>query len=129
MFPVDLVNKIHNRIISETGGSYGVRDINLLKSALEIPFQTFEGKELYPSIEEKAAKLLETLIKNHPFVDGNKRTAYVLFTLYLELNGFYIKAEEDEKFKFVMKIAESKYSFKEILEWIKANTNKQNGKI
>ena len=124
MFSIDLVNKIYSKIISETGGSYGIRDINLLKSALEMPFQTFEGKELYPSIEEKAAKLLEALIRNHPFVDGNKRTAFVLFTLYLELNGFHIEANEDEKFEFIMKIAESKYSYEEILKWIKTNTNK-----
>ncbi len=117
MFSIDLVKKIHDRIISETGGSYGVRDTNLLKSALEIPFQTFDGKELYPSTIEKALKLLELVIKNHPFVDGNKRTGYVLFTLYLELNNFYIKATEEEKYEFIMNIAKGRYNFQEMLKW------------
>ncbi len=117
MFSIDLVKKIHDRIISETGGSYGIRDTNLLKSALEIPFQTFDGKELYPSTIEKALKLLELVIKNHPFVDGNKRTGYVLFTLYLELNNFYIKATEEEKYEFIMNIAKGRYNFQEMLKW------------
>ena len=121
MFSIDLVKKIHKKIILETGGSYGIRDVNLLKSALEIPFQTFGGEDLYPSNIEKAAKLLESIIKNHPFIDGNKRTAYVLFTLYLEFNNLNINATEDEKYEFVINIAQGKYSFEDILKWINAH--------
>ncbi len=67
---------IHSRLIDETGGSHGIRDTGLLQAAVERPKATFGGKDLYPDIFYKAAALLESLIKNHPFIDGNKRTAW-----------------------------------------------------
>ena len=116
MFSKSVVLKLHKKIIRKTGGTFGIRDENLLISSLNQPFQTFAGVELYPSVEEKAGKLLETIIKNHPFVDGNKRTAYVLFKLYLYRNNLKIIASEDEKYNFVMAIAEGKYNFEKIVE-------------
>jgi death-on-curing protein len=124
LFSKSVVLKLHKKIIRKTGGTFGIRDENLLMSSLNQPFQTFAGVELYPSVEEKAGKLLETIIKNHPFVDGNKRTAYVLFKLYLYRNNLKIIASEDEKYNFVMAIAEGKYNFEKIVEWIRKNTKK-----
>ena len=122
MFSVDLVKKIYNEIIKTTGGSFGIRDENLLKSSLMTPFQTFEGKEIYKTPEEKASKMLELIIKNHPFIDGNKRTAYVLFRLFLEINGLKLIASQDEKYEFIMKIASGKIGYKDILNWTKEHT-------
>jgi len=121
LFSTELVLRIHEEIIMETGGTLGVRDKNLLESSLKQPFQTFEEKELYPSAEEKAAKLIEAIIKNHPFIDGNKRVAYVLFRLFLEENGLKIIADEDEKFNFVTGIASGRYDFSEIIKWVKTH--------
>ncbi len=125
MFEIEIVKQIHNEIIKETGGFYGLRDENLLTNSLKTPFQSFQGKDLYPTTEEKAAKLLELIIKNHPFVDGNKRTAYVLFRLFLEENNLIIKASEEEKYKFIMSIASGKLKFEEILNWVKIHTEKK----
>lgn len=125
MFEIEIVKQIHNEIIKETGGFYGLRDENLLTSSLKTPFQSFQGKDLYPTTEEKAAKLLELIIENHPFLDGNKRTAYVLFRLFLEENNLIIKASEEEKYKFIMSIASGKLKFEEILNWIKIHTEKK----
>ncbi len=72
------VENIHRLLISEFGGSHGIRDKELLDSALARPFQTFDGKELYSTPIDKAASLIESILINHPFVDGNKRTDYVL---------------------------------------------------
>ena len=119
MFSVDLVKKIHVEIIKTTGGSLRIRNENLLKSSLMTPFQTFSGEELYKTPEEKASKLLELIIKNHPFIDGNKRTAYVLFRLFLEINGLKLIAPEEEKYSFIMKIASGELEYEDILRWVK----------
>ena len=82
-FEHEQVIKIHSILISKTGGMDGVRDENLLDSALKTPFQTFEGKDLYPEILDKASQLCYSLIKNHPFADGNKRIGIHLTLLFL----------------------------------------------
>ena len=83
MIPVTEALRIHEILIERFGGIKGVRDLELLKSSLNRPLQTFDGKELYPTITEKAAALLESLIKNHPFHDGNKRIGYTMCRLIL----------------------------------------------
>ncbi len=79
----DEVLAIHANLIRRYGGLSGVRDRGLLESALARPFQSFNGEDLYPSLEQKAAAILESIVKNHPFIDGNKRTGYVLMRLLL----------------------------------------------
>jgi death-on-curing protein len=113
------VLKFHARLINETGGSHGLRDTGLLKSALARPFASFDGIDLYPSPEEKAAAILESIVKNHPFIDGNKRTGYVMMRLLLLEFGQDIVASEDEKYDFVIAIASGNADFIEILEWIR----------
>lgn len=119
MIDVSEVLEIHDRLLQEFGGATGVRDMGLLESALLRPFSTFDGKELYETTEEKAAVLLESLIKNHPFVDGNKRTAYTTFRLFLLNERMDIAASQDEKYRFVMQITQSQIDKDQILDWIK----------
>jgi len=113
----DVIN-IHEFLINKFGGFHGIRDERLLKSALARPFQTFDKVDLYKSHTEKAAALIESIISNHPFVDGNKRIGYVLMRLYLLENGLDLNASIDEKYKFVISIASGEFQFDEILEWI-----------
>ena len=78
---------LHEQLIAETGGSSGLRDEGMLDSALNAPFQTFGGEDVYPSLQQKAARLCFSLVKNHPFVDGNKRIGAHAMLVFLTLNG------------------------------------------
>lgn len=118
MISLDEVIQIHSKLIDEFGGSKEIRDIKLLDSALNRPFQTFDQKDLYPSPIEKSAAIFESLLINHPFVDGNKRIAYVLMRLILMQYDFDIKATQDDKYTFVINVAEGKLNFDGIKDWI-----------
>ena len=96
---------IHARLIAETGGLHGVRDVGLLRSAVDRPRATFDGKELYRGLFLKAAALLESLIGNHPFLDGNKRTAITAAGLFLLLNGYELHASQKELETFTLDMA------------------------
>lgn len=102
MISIFQAQQVHTILIEKFGGSQGVRDSIALSSALARPFQTFDGKELYPSVLQKAAALLERILINHPFVDGNKRIGYVLMRLYLLENGYDIEASQQDKYDFVV---------------------------
>lgn len=115
----DDVVKIHSLLISEFGGTLGVRDEKGLISALKRPYSGFGETEFYPSHLEKAAAVLESIIKNHPFIDGNKRTAYVLMRLILNQYELDISATQDEKYNFIIAIASGKLDFPEIVSWLK----------
>lgn len=115
---------IHELAIDKFGGSYGVRDMNLLESAIQRPNATFDGKDLYPSAIDKASAIMESIVKNHPFSDGNKRTGYILMRLILLKSNMDIEAAEKEKYEFVIKIAEGKMGFDEIKSWIEENIEK-----
>ncbi|MBK8566791.1 MAG: type II toxin-antitoxin system death-on-curing family toxin [Saprospiraceae bacterium] len=121
MIDLNEVLSIHSNIISQTGGSDGVRDITLLESALARPFQSFDGHDFYPEVIEKGAALIESIVKNHPFMDGNKRTGYVLMRALLLYNGLDITASEDEKYDFVIAVAEGRLDFDGIRSWIEAH--------
>lgn len=113
---------IHAVLIQNFGGTSGVRDHALLSSALSRPFQTFDGKELYPSEVYKAAALLESILINHPFVDGNKRTGYTLMCVYLLRSGIDLTASEDAKYELVIGVASGKYKHQQIVEWLGNNS-------
>ncbi|MEP4533487.1 MAG: type II toxin-antitoxin system death-on-curing family toxin [Cyclobacteriaceae bacterium] len=116
------VLEIHNILIERFGGANGVRDKELLDSALNRPYQTFDGKPLYPRPIDKAAAILESIVKNHPFADGNKRTGYVLARLLLLKEGQDIYAEQEQKYQFVILVSTGEVSFDEIREWFEKNS-------
>jgi len=112
------VVKLHNDLIEKTGGFLGIRDENLIESAIAAPFQFLNGKEMYPSIQQKAARLGYGLIKNHAFVDGNKRIGTHVMLIFLELNNIEIKYSQQELSDVIMKVADGQYDFKELVCWI-----------
>ncbi|MCF8293844.1 MAG: type II toxin-antitoxin system death-on-curing family toxin [Chitinophagaceae bacterium] len=118
MIDIQEVLVIHDTLIVHFGGSNGIRDYNLLVSAINRPFTGTGDTEFYPTIHEKAAALIESIVKNHPFVDGNKRTGYVMMRLFLLNNGFDIQASQDEKYTFVIRIASGSLSIEHITSWI-----------
>ena len=122
MIPIKEVEQIHKLLIDTFGGSHGIRDLPALESALARPFQTFDNKELYLTPVDKAASLIESILKNHPFIDGNKRTGYVLARLRLLQNGQDINASEQEKYDFVINIASGKMRFEEIASWLEKHS-------
>jgi death-on-curing protein len=105
MINIEDAIRIQSILIERFGGTSGVRDKNLLESALSRPYQTFDKKELYTSPTEKAAAVIESIIINHPFLDGNKRFGYVAMRLLLIESDKDIRATEDEKYDFVIAIA------------------------
>ena len=112
------VLKLHSQLIESFGGSDGVRDVNLLDSALESPFQTFDGEELYPTLQAKAARLGYGLIKNHCMIDGNKRIGAHAMLVFLELNGVEIEYTQKELYTTVLAVADGSLDCDELLKWI-----------
>ena len=117
-FSEDQVKRIHSSLIKKTGGLDRLRDNRLLDSALNSPFQTFDSKELYPDILDKAAQLCYSVIESHPFLDGNKRIGVHLMLLFLELNNIQINYTQKELIDFGYGVASCKISKEEIKEWI-----------
>lgn len=105
-------------MIEETGGSFGIRDENLLNSALNGVFQTFDGKDLYHTKEEKGAMLGYTLISNHAFVDGNKRIGVYVMLTFLEVNGIRIKCTDRELIELGLGVAAGEIKYEALLDWI-----------
>lgn len=105
---------IHSRLIQETGGAHGVRDLSMLLSALGRPQATFDGNELYGDIFSKAAALMDSLIRNHPFMDGNKRTAITTAALFLRFNGCALLVQNEDMVGFTMACAQSQLAFEEM---------------
>ncbi len=120
-FSREKVLLLHQIISEVTGGDPNLRDINLLDSALESAFQTFDGKELYPSKEEKAARIGYALISNHAFVDGNKRIGMYILLSFLETNGIKIRPTNEEVIRVGLATAAGEMKYEEILEWIHEN--------
>lgn len=117
-FSSEKVKLLHQLMAEATGGSVGVRDEGLLDSAIEGAFATFDGVELYPSKEEKAAKLGYSLISNHAFVDGNKRIGVYVMLSFLELNGIHIEAADKDVVSLGLGVADGSMEQKDILDWI-----------
>jgi death-on-curing protein len=113
---------LHARLIQRTGGSGGVRDVGLLESALARPRATSGGEDLYPDLWHKAAALMHSLIKNHPFVDGNKRTALTATGLFLELNGYMLTASNDEAACFALQAAVGDVDVEAMAAWIESHS-------
>ena len=112
---------LHEIITRETGGDASVRDYALLDSALASAFQTFDGQELYPTKEEKGARLGYSLISNHAFVDGNKRIGMFVLLVFLEVNGIKLRPSVDDVARVGLAVASGTMKYDELLEWIIAN--------
>lgn len=112
------VMKIHSMLIEQTGGIDGIRDDGLLDSALNAPFQTFDGEYIYRTIKAKAAKLGYFLVKNHPFIDGNKRIGILVMIAFLEINGIEIICTDEELITLGLSLAEGLIDDKDLLNWI-----------
>lgn len=117
-FSKEKILLLHQVMAEATGGDVGVRDEALLESAIENIYATFDGIELYPSKEEKAARLGFSLISNHAFVDGNKRIGIYIMLSFLELNGIKIEATNDEVIKLGLSVADGTSDYENILNWI-----------
>ena len=112
---------LHQDVIAQSGGSPEIRDEGLLDSALNAPFQTFAGMELYPTIIDKAAHLGYSLIKNHAFVDGNKRIGTHVMLIFLMLNGIDVDYEDEELTRLILGVAAGKISSEQLLAWLQAH--------
>ena len=117
-FTEEKVLLLHKLITEETGGDPNLRDSALLESALESAFATFDGKELYPTKEEKGARIGYSLISNHAFVDGNKRIGMYVMMTFLEANGIKIRPSVSEVARVGLAVAAGEMKYEELLEWI-----------
>lgn len=113
---------IHARLLIETGGAPGLRDLGLLESAVARPQATFGGEDLYAGVYTKAAALMSSLINNHPFVDGNKRVGVTATGLFLLRNGYRLTATNDEVEHFTLRVAQGGVAVEEIAAWLAAHT-------
>ncbi len=109
---------LHSELIKMTGGSDGIRDIGLFESALETPFQSYDGEELYPSIQAKAARLCYGLVKNHAMVDGNKRIGVHAMLVFLSINGYELEYTQKELSDLILDVAADKKQYEDILQWL-----------
>ena len=121
------VLEAHRQIIEVTGGSPGCRDQGALESALAQPQMAFGGKELYPTLAEKAAALGFSIIKNHPFVDGNKRVGHAAMELFLLFNGYEISASVDEQEQTILALAASTLRREEFTDWVREHVRAFDG--
>lgn len=118
---IDEAYLIHQRIISRPKTRASVRDFSLLHSALERPKATYGGVDLYPSIFDKAAALLQSLCQNHPFTDGNKRTSWAVADRFLWYNGSHLKVKKREIIAFMLRVDNEKLAVEEISTWLKGH--------
>ena len=123
-FSEDQILNIHSALIIKTGGIDGIREYSLLDLSLQSIFQTFDGKELYPSVVDKAAQLCYSLIENHPFLDGNKRIGVHLALIFLKINGIDLHYSQDELIDFGLAIASGKMEKDAIKEWFTAHSER-----
>ena len=109
---------LHQQLVDETGGSPGLRDEGLLDSALNAPFQAFGGTSAFPSLQQKAARLCYGLVKNHPFIDGNKRIGAHAMLVFLALNGIELEYTQSELSDLFLAVAAGDSGYEEILCWL-----------
>lgn len=113
---------IHDQMIKRFGGSSGIRDITLLESAVARPQASFDQNDLYTEIFEKAAALMESLLKNHPFIDGNKRTALTSTGIFLQLNGYRLKNYHEDEIAFALEVANKMLGIEKVTLWLKEHS-------
>lgn len=122
-FSKEKILLLHKLLIEQTGGEDGVRDMGLLESAIAACDATFDGKDLFPTKEEKAARLCTGLVSNHAFVDGNKRIGVYVMLTFLEVNGIRLNVTDDELVTIGLSLAQSKMKYDDLLQWINEHKN------
>lgn len=121
---LDEVLAIHDDMVERYGGSFGIRDLGLIQSAIARPQATFGGQDLYPTLIDKAAALFHSLIFNHAFADGNKRTSLTSTARFLHLNGYELKADQKELIDFPLRVENKHLDIEEISRWLKEHVKK-----
>ncbi len=121
---LDVVLAVHDNMIEKYGGSHGIRDLGLIQSAIARPQSSFGGEDLYPSIFDKAAALFHSLMFNHAFVDGNKRTSMVSTARFLSLNGYELGVDEKEFVAFPLRAENKHLSIEEISKWLQKHSKR-----
>ena len=114
---------LHQQLVEQTGGSDGIRDDGLLDSALSAPFQSFDNTDVYPSLQQKAARLCFGLVKNHPFVDGNKRIGAHAMLVFLAVNGVELTYTQTELSDIILQVAASEKEYPDLLYWLIRHQN------
>ncbi|MBE0410909.1 MAG: type II toxin-antitoxin system death-on-curing family toxin [Anaerolineales bacterium] len=114
---------LHARLVAEIGGGQGVRDLSMLLSAVGRPQTSFDNRDLYPDLFMKAAALMDSLINNHPFLDGNKRTGIAAAALFLQANGYRLEISNMQLEKFTLEVARSEHTIEEIAAWLQKNAS------
>ena len=122
---IDEVLEIYRRVMQQAGGNVGIRDIGALESAVAQPRMTFDQEDLYPTIVEKASALGFSLIQNHPFVDGNKRTGHAAMETFLVLNGYEIDAPVDEQVRIILQVAAGEAKRETFTEWLRLHIQRK----
>lgn len=115
---------IHDQLIDRFGGSHGIRDVGLIESALARPQSSFDDADLYPDIYSKAAALLQSLLKNHPFIDGNKRTALTSAGIFLELNAVILTNYHQDEVEFAIRVDNQNLTLEQIAKWLQDHSQK-----
>ena len=118
------VVRLHEWLIESSGGASGIRDLGLLDSALAQPRATFDGRDLHPTVLDKAAALCASLVQNHPFVDGNKRVGHAAMATFLLLNGLEIVATTDEQERLILDLAAGRSGRGQLAAWLHTHTEK-----
>lgn len=122
-FTRENVMEVYKVLTDSTGGTVGVRDEGLLLSAIEAPYQTFGGIDLFPTVLEKGVRLGYGLVSNHPFVDGNKRIGILVMLVFLQLNGINLELTDEMIVDVTLKVASGVYKYEDLLNFIQNNIN------
>ncbi len=122
LLSIEEILSLHTKLITKTGGSNGLRDYGLLESAVFSALSSFGDKEAYPTIEEKAARLIFSLVSNHAFVDGNKRIGVLVMLMTLKLNHVTLQYSQAELIQLGLSVASGQSRYNEILHWIRTHT-------
>lgn len=109
---------LHDELIEQYGGTYGIRDEKLLDSAISAPFQTFDGIDLYPSLIQKAIHLSYNLVHDHPFIDGNKRIGAHTLLVFLKSNGILLNVTDNDIANFFWGLASGEKTSEDLLNWV-----------
>ena len=120
IFDQEIIIDIHQKMIERTGGSKGIRDLGMLNSAVNSIYQTIDGKDLYPSIIEKASRLCFALNMNHAFIDGNKRIAMHMLALFLRMHDIDFKPSNQEVIRVGLALVSNQMNYEELLKWVKS---------